>query len=52
MTVLYPEGVYRYFVVQNALPKNKFPVARLSVVFLSFIYGVLVVVVFWAIWIG
>ena len=46
------EGVYRFFVVQQALLKDMFPVAKLSVVFLSFGYGVLVVVIIWAIWIG
>lgn len=43
------QGVYRYFVVQYSLPKNIFPVARLSIAFLSFIFGAFVVVVFGAI---
>lgn len=38
-------GVYRYFVVQYALPKNMFPVAQSSIVFISFVFGAFVVVV-------
>ncbi|KDR77537.1 hypothetical protein GALMADRAFT_138631 [Galerina marginata CBS 339.88] len=39
-------AVYRYFLVQYALPEQKFPVARLSVVFISFVLGVVVTVIF------
>ena len=39
-------GLYRYFLIQNALPDNKFPVARASVAFLTFILSALVVVIF------
>ena len=41
-----PQGVYRYFVIQHALPKNMFPVARFSIIFISIIFGVFIAVVF------
>ncbi|KAJ3497428.1 hypothetical protein NLJ89_g10350 [Agrocybe chaxingu] len=41
-------AVYRYFLVQHTLPDQKFPVARYTIAFLSFILGSLVVVVFGA----
>ncbi|KAF8800059.1 hypothetical protein BYT27DRAFT_7118545 [Phlegmacium glaucopus] len=39
-------GVYRFFVVQRALPKNMFPAAQLSIVAISFVFGAIVVVLF------
>jgi len=39
-------AVNRYFRIQYALPQNQFPVARLSIAFVSFILGGLVAVVF------
>ncbi|KJA16285.1 hypothetical protein HYPSUDRAFT_147951 [Hypholoma sublateritium FD-334 SS-4] len=41
-------GVYRYFLVQNSLPKQKFPPARLSVALISFILGGITIVLFGA----
>ena len=41
-------GLYRYFLVQNALTHNEFPVARASVAFLTFFLTALVVVIFGA----
>ncbi|KAJ3510918.1 hypothetical protein NLJ89_g4407 [Agrocybe chaxingu] len=41
-------GVYRYFLVQYALPEKRFPVARLSAIFIAFVLGALVVVIFGA----
>ncbi|KAL0578582.1 hypothetical protein V5O48_003432 [Marasmius crinis-equi] len=39
-------GVLRYFTVQNALVKGKFPVARFLVAGIAFVLGILVTVVF------
>ncbi|KAF8148193.1 hypothetical protein B0H34DRAFT_778410 [Crassisporium funariophilum] len=41
-------GVYRFFRVQHALPEKKFPTARFSIVFISFVLGGINVVVFGA----
>ncbi|KAH9477305.1 hypothetical protein JR316_0009509 [Psilocybe cubensis] len=41
-------AVYRYFKIQHALPEQKFPVARISIAFISFVLGALVVVIFGA----
>ena len=41
-------GLYRYFLIQNALTDNRFPVARASVALLTFFLSALVVVIFGA----
>ncbi|KAF9527855.1 hypothetical protein CPB83DRAFT_907229 [Crepidotus variabilis] len=38
----------RYFTIQSALPNNQFPVARFSIVFITFVLAAVVVVVFGA----
>ncbi|KAF8903118.1 hypothetical protein CPB84DRAFT_1774867 [Gymnopilus junonius] len=39
-------AVFRYFIIQRALPDKMFPVARFSIAFLSFALGAVVVVIF------
>ncbi|KAF8959136.1 hypothetical protein BDZ97DRAFT_1667612 [Flammula alnicola] len=39
-------GVYRYFLIQQALPHQMFPTARLSITFTTFVLGTIVVVIF------
>lgn len=39
-------GVVRYFTIQSALTKGKFPVARTVVVGVSFAMGVIVIIAF------
>jgi len=39
-------GVTRYFTIQTALPQGKFPVARITIAFVSAVLSALVVVVF------
>jgi len=39
-------AVYRYFLIQGALPGNMFPVARFSVIFTTFVLSAVVVVIF------
>lgn len=41
-------GLYRYFLIQNALTDNRFPAARASVAFVTFSLSALVVVIFGA----
>lgn len=41
-------GISRYFMIQNALPENRFPVARLPMVFISFCLGAITVIAFGA----
>ncbi|KAF9554345.1 hypothetical protein CPC08DRAFT_644478 [Agrocybe pediades] len=45
-------AVYRYFLIQNALPEHQFPIARYSIVFTSFIMGAIIVVIFAALLAG
>ncbi|KAF5327204.1 hypothetical protein D9619_004703 [Psilocybe cf. subviscida] len=39
-------GIYRYFLIQVALPENHFPVARTSMAFIAFAISAVVVVIF------
>ncbi|KAF9474591.1 hypothetical protein BDN70DRAFT_770017, partial [Pholiota conissans] len=39
-------GLYRYFLIQRALPEQKFPIARVSVAFTSFVLGGVIVTIF------
>jgi len=41
-------GSFRYFLVQHALPENKFPTARLPIVFISFGLGAITAIAFGA----
>jgi uncharacterized membrane protein YidH (DUF202 family) len=41
-------AVYRYFSIQNSLPKNMFPVARFSVAFTTFVLTAVVIAIFGA----
>ena len=42
------KGVSRYFLIQHALPENKFPPARLAIAFISFGLGAITVTAFGA----
>jgi uncharacterized membrane protein YidH (DUF202 family) len=42
------KGAFRYFLVQHALPENKFPTARLPIVFISFGLGAITATAFGA----
>ncbi|KAF8187753.1 hypothetical protein BJ912DRAFT_418390 [Pholiota molesta] len=39
-------GLYRYFLIQNALPEQRFPTARVSIAFTSFVMGGVIVTIF------
>lgn len=39
-------GIYRYFLIQVALPEQYFPVARSSMAFIAFVISAVVVVIF------